>query len=342
MNEAEIPGQYRKLVGYPFKYPYLVGISTESGILGTGILISARLVLTCGHVLHDSSSAEVIFRDGHTTARVQKLDDSLDLALLELTRPISASKVKFMDFPVQPGATLLAVGVQETPGQPGELSVAEIELKYRNKNDADGKILDIQLEGGARPGYSGGPVVAEESGYFRCVGVMRFGGHGASSSNAIGLASIQAFLADYIPDMPDDQLGTKMKGIRRLLIFTAIVFGVFVIGAIAEWRYMASHSPKVTGATVGTPEPKRTEAGQSVSGTNTVTGPAKGSSAQNPPGLNVGDHGNPDVTVWVNTTSHVYHCPGSQSYGKTMQGKYMSQAEAQREANRAAYRKVCK
>lgn len=353
-----MPDQYSKLVGYPLKYPFLVGIVTESGDLGTGILITARFVLTCGHILHDSTSAEVISREGSTSARAQKIDDSLDLALLELTRPISAPKAKFTDSTLQPGAVLLAVGVQETPGQPDELSVAEVELKYRNKNDADGKILDIQLEGGARPGYSGGPVVVDEGGALRCVGVMRFGGPGASSSNAIGLASIRAFLADYIPDMPEDKLATNAGGIRRLLMLTAILFGIAVVGATAKWLYSASHSPKVTRQTaiVGTPESEKTVAGQSVLGKDTSTDPAKVSLAQTsqespgpkypvPPqiltGFDRANQGRPDVRVWVNTASNVYHCPGTRSYGNTKHGEYMTQAEALRKANRPAYGKVC-
>jgi hypothetical protein len=341
VNEAETPGQYSRLVGYTLKYPYLVGITTESGNLGTGILISAKFVLTCSHVLRDSTSAEVIALRGSTSARVQKVDDSLDLALLELTRPISGPKATFTDFSLQSGALLLAAGVQETPGKSDELSVAEIELKYRNKNDADGKILDVQLEGGARPGYSGGPLVVEERGVLRCVGVMRFGGPGASSSNAIGLASIKAFLADYIPDMADSKLGTRTDGIRRLLILTAIAFGVLVIGALAKWLYVASHSPKVNSGTVtvGTPEPEKTGAGQSVPGTDTPTDPAKVPSRE---GLRGGEQGSPDVRVWVNTASNVYHCSGTRSYGKTMHGEYMTQAEAQKKANRPAYGKVCK
>jgi S1-C subfamily serine protease len=333
-----MPDQYSKLGGYTLKYPYLVGISTESGNLGTGILISARFVLTCGHVLHDSTSAEVISPEGSTSARVQKVDDSLDLALLELTRPISAPKPKFTDSPLQPGAVLLAVGVQETPGKSDELSIAEIQLTYRNKNDADGKILDIQLEGGARPGYSGGPVVVQEGGVLRCVGVMRFGGHGASSSNAIGLASVRAFVADYIPDMQEDK---NADGIRRLLILAAILFGVVVAGAIAEWLYLASHSTKVTSGsvTVGIPEPEQTGAGQSVPGKNTPTDPASVPSGEH---LRGDEQGSPHVRVWVNTVSKVYHCPGTWSYGKTMHGTYMTQAEAQKKANRPAYGKVCK
>ena len=54
------------------------------------------------------------------------------------------------------------------------------------------------------------------------------------------------------------------------------------------------------------------------------------------------DKGNPDVKVWVNTASGVYHCPGSRWYGKTKQGQYMTQAEAQEKHYRPAYGKVCR
>lgn len=293
-----MPDQFSKLIGYAFKYPYLVGISTDSGNFGSGILISAKFVLTCGHVLQDSCWAEVVTREGSTSARVQKVDDSLDLALLELTRPISAPKAKFTDSHLQPGSVLLAVGVQATPGQPDVLSVAEIKLRHRNQNDADGMILDIQLEGGARPGYSGGPVIVKKGGALLCVGVMRRGGAGATATNAVGLGSIRAFVEEYIPDMTVVKSGTHAVGIHRLLIFIAILFSAVVVGTIA-WHYLASKAAS-------------------------------------------GQEGNPDVKVWVNTSSSVYHCPGTADYGKSMHGEYMTQAEAQKKANRPAYGKVCK
>jgi hypothetical protein len=54
------------------------------------------------------------------------------------------------------------------------------------------------------------------------------------------------------------------------------------------------------------------------------------------------DKGNPDVKVWVNTNSGVYHCPGTRWYGNTKQGEYMNQAEAQKKGYRPAYGKVCR
>jgi hypothetical protein len=52
--------------------------------------------------------------------------------------------------------------------------------------------------------------------------------------------------------------------------------------------------------------------------------------------------GNPDVKVWVNTNSGVYHCPGTRWYGATKHGEYMTQAEAQKKRYRPAYGKVCR
>ncbi|HKS27839.1 MAG TPA: hypothetical protein VJS44_08470 [Pyrinomonadaceae bacterium] len=51
--------------------------------------------------------------------------------------------------------------------------------------------------------------------------------------------------------------------------------------------------------------------------------------------------GNPNVRVWVNTGSGIYWCPGSRWYGKTKEGFYTTQREAQQQGYRAAYYEVC-
>jgi hypothetical protein len=40
--------------------------------------------------------------------------------------------------------------------------------------------------------------------------------------------------------------------------------------------------------------------------------------------------------VWVNTDSGIYHQPGTRYYGKTKQGKYMSEADAIKAGYRAS------
>ncbi|MGI9104513.1 MAG: hypothetical protein ACR2IF_18880 [Terriglobales bacterium] len=51
--------------------------------------------------------------------------------------------------------------------------------------------------------------------------------------------------------------------------------------------------------------------------------------------------GNPNVKVWVNTRSGVYHCPGTRWYGNTKNGEYMTQKQAREKGYRPAYGKVC-
>ena len=49
-----------------------------------------------------------------------------------------------------------------------------------------------------------------------------------------------------------------------------------------------------------------------------------------------------DVRVWVNIASGIYHCPGTQYYGKTRRGSFMTQYEAQSQGHRAAFGRACR
>jgi hypothetical protein len=51
--------------------------------------------------------------------------------------------------------------------------------------------------------------------------------------------------------------------------------------------------------------------------------------------------GNPEVRVWVNTTSGTYHCPGTRWYGKTKEDEYMTQKGAQDKGYRPAANRAC-
>jgi hypothetical protein len=45
--------------------------------------------------------------------------------------------------------------------------------------------------------------------------------------------------------------------------------------------------------------------------------------------------------VWVNTTSNVYHCPNDRYYGKTKEGKYMTEPEAKAAGAHGPKGQVC-
>ena len=61
--------------------------------------------------------------------------------------------------------------------------------------------------------------------------------------------------------------------------------------------------------------------------------PTKATTAQQPPPADS------NGMVWVNTDSGVYHKPGSRYYGKTKQGKYMTEADAIKAGYRASAKK---
>ena len=51
--------------------------------------------------------------------------------------------------------------------------------------------------------------------------------------------------------------------------------------------------------------------------------------------------GDPNVKVWANIKTRVYHCPGTRWFGKTKEGQFMTQAEAEKQGYKAEAGRTC-
>ena len=95
----------------------------------------------------------------------------------------------------------------------------------------------------------------------------------------------------------------------------------------------ADSAPKPATASDNTPA-------AATSSTPTPAAPTAPASKSAPAPKPAAQHQTPSAnsvgTVWVNTDSGVYHKPGTRWYGKTKQGKYMTEADAQKAGYRAA------
>ncbi len=82
----------------------------------------------------------------------------------------------------------------------------------------------------------------------------------------------------------------------------------------------ATDSPPTGASTIATAAPKNAAASAKASGTASAAS---------------------SVKVWVNTSSKVYHCPGTRYYGTTQRGTYMTEDEAKSAGHRPAGGRSC-
>lgn len=94
-------------------------------------------------------------------------------------------------------------------------------------------------------------------------------------------------------------------------------------------------TPTATVKPAPTPVPPTAAAAQALAKPTAAKGP-KANLANTP----VAPGGGPGL-VWVNTSSNVYHCPGTDFYGKTKAGSYMSESAAKAKGARPDHGNAC-
>jgi Protein of unknown function (DUF3761) len=106
---------------------------------------------------------------------------------------------------------------------------------------------------------------------------------------------------------------------------------------VKEW-FAAAATPATPAKPAVTPATPATPAAPAAAAT---PAPAKSTASHTSTASMTQAPGGGPGMVWVNTATNVYHCPGSQYYGKTKAGSYMSEADAKAKGAHADHGKPC-
>jgi hypothetical protein len=99
-------------------------------------------------------------------------------------------------------------------------------------------------------------------------------------------------------------------------------------------------TPNDSGKTLPGPAANGSTAANSSANGSSSRNSAKGSSSASVAGRTAAPGGGPGL-VWLNNKSNVYHCYGSEWYGKTKNGKYVSEKDAMNAGAKPEHGKSC-
>ncbi len=140
--------------------PAVVGVGDEHGVLGSGFRIEhTRLVATAAHVLRSVQGAPVIrWESKRWPARVVRVDDDADIALLEIDADAPMPGLALSTQPVMVGQWVMVLGC---PFGAGPTATTGIVSALPGAVLAPAALAGrMQLNAAVNPGNSGGPVLS--------------------------------------------------------------------------------------------------------------------------------------------------------------------------------------
>ena len=173
------------------------------GSTGTGFLISPTEILTAAHVIGDASAVNVSRVDGTSaTAKGVGTDEHRDLALLEVTEPLSGHNFEIDDSRVRVGDEVAALG------HPRGLNLSLARGVVSSLNYDDAGVLFHQTDAPINPGNSGGPLIDVDG---NVIGLADWKFIDVESISFVVAASeIQTYLAGSLTRTVDITLGCEV------------------------------------------------------------------------------------------------------------------------------------
>lgn len=139
-------------------------IVQSTGSKGTGWLVADQMLVTNEHVIRNGAPNAIVvqFPDGstHSVAKIAALDGVLDLAVLELQSPVSATPLKIDPAQVSIGAQVYALGFPLAYNGPAPLMIVGYVAGFEAHVLKAGAAAQqrVVLNAALNPGNSGGPV----------------------------------------------------------------------------------------------------------------------------------------------------------------------------------------
>jgi serine protease Do len=125
---------------------------------GSGFLVDEDKVATAAHVVDQATQISVSMDQATVDATVVGVDESADLALLQLSEPVGGHVFEFAQTDPSPGTRIAAVGFPSD--QPKTLTEGTVSGLGREITTESGWFDDMmQTDTAINPGNSGGPVV---------------------------------------------------------------------------------------------------------------------------------------------------------------------------------------
>ena len=146
-------------------------------------------------------------------------------------------------------------------------------------------------------------------------------------------AAARDFLEQLAPNRQDAL--TRFLQARRGNIYLAVAVGF--VACILGWGIWSNHSVGATGNPASSAAHRKPAPDADLSWYESMMIRLGLAEAPEPPE----SKGNPEIQVWVDIPTALYYCPGADLYGKTQNGKFTTQRDAQLDQFEAASRKAC-